>query len=84
MSTKKSKTSGGYLSATSYGGFRCSLTNMYRMSGKTMDGELNKEIYQFMLVMKRVFASNKREYGAIINEGRKAMSFVVYKRFQCK
>ena len=41
MSTKKSKTSGGYLSATSYGGFRSSLTNMYRMSGKTMDGELN-------------------------------------------
>ena len=59
MTTKKGKKSGGYLSATSYGGFRCSLTNMYSMSGKTMDGELNKELYQFVLGIKRVIASNK-------------------------
>ena len=38
MSTKKSKNSGEYLSNTSYGGFRSSLTNMFRMSGKTIDG----------------------------------------------
>ena len=80
MSTKKSKQSGGYLAATSYGGFRSSLTNMFCMSGKTIDGELNKELYQFMLGMKRVVASNKREYGAILNEGKKSMNFEVYKR----
>ena len=42
MSTKKSKKSGGYLSATSYGGVRSALAHMYRMSGKTMDREFKK------------------------------------------
>ena len=36
MSTKNSKKSGRYLSATSYGGVQSSLTHMYPMSGKTM------------------------------------------------
>ena len=84
MSTKKSKKSGGYLSATSYGGFRISLTNLYCMSGKTIDGELNKELYQFMFGMKIFIASNKREYGDIIYELKKAMSFEVFKKLQCK
>ena len=38
MSTKKSKKSGGYLSATSYGEVRSSLTHLYRISDKIMDG----------------------------------------------
>ena len=38
ISTKKSKKYGVYLSATSYCGVRSSLTHLYRMSGKTMDG----------------------------------------------
>ena len=58
MSTKKSKKSGRYLSDTSYDGVQSPLTNMYCMSGKTMDVELNKELYQFILGMKRVVASN--------------------------
>ena len=39
LSTKKSKNSGGYLSATRYGGVRSSLTHLYRMSDNTMYGE---------------------------------------------
>ena len=39
MSTKNSKNSGGYLSATSYGGVRSSLTHLYRMIVKTMGRE---------------------------------------------
>ena len=60
MSTKTSKNLGGYLSDTSYGGFQSYLTNMYHMSGKTMDGEFNKEIYQSMLRIQIVNVSNKR------------------------
>ena len=58
MSTKKSKESGGYLSSIKYGGFRSSPTHLYRISGKTMDGEFKKELYQFMSGMKRVVADN--------------------------
>ena len=42
MSTKNSKNSWGYLSSASCGGVRSSLTHMYRMSGKTMDGGFKK------------------------------------------
>ena len=42
MSIKISKNSGGYLSATRYGGVWSALTHLYCMSGKTMDGELKK------------------------------------------
>ena len=67
MSTKNSQTFGGYLSATSYGGLQSSLTRMYRMSGKTMDGEFQKELSQFMSGMKRVVAAHKRESGASLD-----------------
>ena len=42
---------------------------MYRMSGKTMDGDFKKELSQFMLGMKRVVAAHKRESGASLDEG---------------
>ena len=45
-----------------------------------MDGELKKELSQFMSLIKRVVAANRGESGASINEGKKAMSFDVYKR----
>ena len=79
MSTKKSKKPGGYLYATSYGGVKNSLTHLYGISGKTMSGEFKREISQFMLGTKRVVTANKREYGAIIDEGKKAMVSEVYK-----
>ena len=67
MSTKKSKKFGGYLSATGYGGLQSPLTHLHRMSGKTMDGEFLKELYQFMSGMKRVVTSHRRESGASLN-----------------
>ena len=79
MSTKKSKNSGGYLSATSYYGFRSDLTHLHRMNGKKMDGEFKKELFQFMSRIKRVVASNKRQSGASLDEGKNSMSFEVYK-----
>ena len=80
MSTKNSKKSGGYLSATSYGEVRSSLTHVYRISGKTVDGGFKKELSQSMSGMKIVVAANKRESGASLDEGKKAMNFEVYKR----
>ena len=80
MSTKKSNNSRGYLYDTSYGGVRSSLTYLYRMSEKTMDREFDKELSKFLPGMKRVVADNKRESGASLDEGKKAMLFEVYKR----
>ena len=73
-------TSRQYFSDTSYGGVRIYLTHMYRMSGNMMDGELIKELSQFMLGMKIVVTSKKRESGASLDEGKNAMRFEVYKR----
>ena len=80
MSTKKSKKSGGHLSATIHGGVQSSLTHLYYMSGKTMNGEFKKYLSQFMSGMKRVVAAKKGEYGASLYEGKKAIIFEVYKR----
>ena len=79
MSMKKSKNSRLYLSATSYGGIRSALTHLYRVSVKEMDKLFKKELSQFMSGMKRVIASNKRQYGISIEEVDKATSFDVYK-----
>ena len=78
-SMKKIKNLGVYLSATSYEGICIALTHMYRASGKDMDQEFSKELSQFMSVMNRVIDSNKRQYGISLEEGKKAMSFDVYK-----
>ena len=44
-----------------------------------MDREFKKELSQFMVGMKRFVASNKRESVASLDEGKKAISFEVYK-----
>ena len=80
MLTKNSKNSGGYLSATSYGEVRSSLTHVYRISGKTVDGGFKKELSQSMSGIKIVVAANKRESGASLDKGKRAMRFEVYKR----
>ena len=80
MSTKNSEKYGGYLYATIYGGFWSTLTHLYRMSGKMMYGGFKKEPDQSMSWTKIVVAANKKESGACIYEGKREMSFEVYKR----
>ena len=53
---------------------------MYRVSGKEMDQGFKKELSQFMSGIKRLIASNNRQDGISIKEGKKAMSFDVYKK----
>ena len=79
MSMGKNENSGVYLSATRYGGIRIALTRMYHVSGKDMDQGFKKELYKFMLGMKKVIASNNRQDGISLEEGNKAVSFDVYK-----
>ena len=79
MSTKNSKTYGGYFYDNGYGGVLSSLTNLFCMSGKKMDGGLKKELNQFMVVKKIVVTANKRDSGASIDEVNREMSFEVYK-----
>ena len=77
MSSKNSKESGGYLSSTTYGGVKSSLTHMYRMSDKAMVRGFKKLISQLMLGIKRVVADNRRYSGASLDEGKREMSFEV-------
>ena len=68
-----------YLSATIYGGIRSALTHLYHVSGNDMDQGFKKELYKFMLGMKKVIASYNRQDGISLEEGNKAVSFDVYK-----
>ena len=77
MSMKRSKNSGVYLYAPSYGGIRSALTHMCRVSGQEMDQLFKKELYQFMSGMKRVIDSNKSQYEISIEEGKKTTSFLI-------
>ena len=43
-----------------------------------MDQGSKKELSHLMPIMKRVIASNKRQYGISLDEGNKAASFDVY------
>ena len=45
-----------------------------------MDQGFKKELSQFISETKRVIASNKRQYGISLEEGKKVIIFDVYKR----
>ena len=54
--------------------------HIYCMSGDTMLEELKIELSQFMSVMNRTVASKTAESGEILDEGKKLMSYEVYKK----
>ena len=58
-STKKSKKSGGHLSATGYGGIRSALTHLFRMSGKNMDAEFKKRSFSIHVRYEAACCSQK-------------------------
>ena len=68
-----------HLSFTRYGGFRSELTHLYHVSGKYMDQEFKKDLYQFISGMNRFNASNKSQSGISLDEVKKAMSYDVLK-----
>jgi hypothetical protein len=69
-----------YLSKTSYSGIRSAFVHLYRMSGVAMEEKMKQDISQFMGGMKRVVASAKATNGQSLDEGKKAMTFDVYKK----
>ena len=70
---------GGFLLKVSYYGVRSVFVHMYHMSGETIPEEFKVELSQFRSGMKRTFASQKAERGEILDEGKKLMSYEVYK-----
>ena len=53
---------------------------MYRMSGATTPKEFKIVISQFMSGMKRTIASQKAESGESLDEGKKMISYEVWKK----
>ena len=53
---------------------------MYSMSGDTMPKEFSIDLSQFMIDMKRTVSSKKAECGESLDEGKKSMSYEVYKK----
>ena len=79
LTTRKNK-KGKYLSKGAYSGIRSALMHMYRMSGEEMNAGFRKDLGQFISGMKRVVTKAKLEEGASLDEGKKPMSFDVYKK----
>ena len=53
---------------------------MYCMSGETIPEDFKIDLYQLMSGMKRAVVSQKAESGEILIEGKKLMSYEVYKK----
>ena len=79
LTTRRNK-GGGFLSKASYSGVRSVFVHMYCMSGDTMPKEFNIEISQFMSGMNRTVSSKTAESGESLDEGKKLMSYEVYKK----
>ena len=78
LTTRKNK-KGEYLSKAGYGQIRSSLKHLYRMSGEKMDETYEGELGQFMSGLKRTVAASRAESGRSLDEGKKGMSYEVYK-----
>ena len=80
LTTRRNK-GGGFISKTSYYGVRRAFVHMYCMSGETMPKKFKIEISQFMSGMERTVASKRSKSGESLDEGKKLMSYEVYKKF---
>ena len=70
----------GFVSKASYSVVRSAFVNMYLMSGETIPKELNIELSQFMSEMKRTISPQKADIGESLYEGKKSISYEVYKK----
>lgn len=79
LTSRKSKNS-TYLSKSTYDGIRSALAHLYRRSGETMCDIMQKDLKQFMGGIKRTVVREKRATGQSLDEGKKPMTFAVYKK----
>ena len=56
------------------------IVHMYSMSVDTMPKEFSIDFSQFMIGMKRTVSSKEDESGESLDEGKKSMSYEVYKK----
>ena len=82
LSTRKSKGE-NMLAVSTYGLYRSSLMELYRASGCDMNEDFKRDLHVFMGGIKRSVATEKLEKGLKLDEGKKPMSFEVYKAL-CK
>ena len=68
-----------YMSSVSYGTIKSSLVYLFNASGHKMEGSLSKELNTFMRGLKKIIAKEKAQSGVSLEEGKKPMSFAVYK-----
>ena len=59
---------------------KCVRSNIYRMSGDKIPKEFRIGLSQFMRRMKRTIAYQKSMKGESLDEGKKSMSYGVYKK----
>ena len=78
--TTKKKKDGSYLSKSHYGSLRSSFVYLFTLCGESIDPKFEKDLSQFMSGMKRKSAKQKAESGESLDEGKKPMSFDVYKK----
>ena len=76
LTTCKSK-KGEYLSEA--GQIQSSLKHLYQMSGEKMEEEYEDELLQFMIALKQTVISTWTESGRSLDEGKKGMSYEVFK-----
>ena len=79
LTTRRNK-GGWFLSKVSYSGVISPFVNMYCISGETIPKEFKIGISQFMSWMKRTVASQKAGSGESLDEGKKSMRYLVYKK----
>ena len=79
ISTRRN-TDGSLKSRAFYGGLRAALMDIYRLSSYKMEEKFQKDLSIFMGGMKREVIREKIEKGISFDEGKRPMSFEVYKR----
>src|SRR6056300_1432925 len=72
-----------YMSASTYGTMKSALVYLFNASGQTMERSLCKELDIFIRSLKKNIAKVKASSGESLEEGKKPMSFAVYK-LMCK
>ena len=77
--TTRKDRDGDLLSKAGYGQIRSALKHLYRMCSEKFDDDYDEDLSQFMSGLKRTVASSRAASGRSLDEGKKGMSFKVYK-----
>ena len=80
--TSRKKTNGSFLSIYSYSGMTSALRHLFRVTGVEMNSDFVRSNSHFMAAMKRTITKAKADLGVELSEGKRPMTFEVY-RLMC-